>query len=122
MIILTSTDADQVRGLTMKGHALAPRPMVDGNFALPETVLNDPAHQSKRAFLATLNIRLDSTIRAGTPSVPSTPDSPRPDLPLINSDWSQDAALNAACSYKQSWPVAKLVAVNSATDSVVIVD
>lgn len=54
MIILTADDADKVRGLSAAGHALAPRPLADGSFALSETVLADPAHTALRPLLAAL--------------------------------------------------------------------
>ena len=76
MIILSRTDANQVRGLTLRGAALAPRPFrsgspnvnVAGKFGLPEAVLNDPAHNSHVAFLATLPTVRDENINNGTPS------------------------------------------------------
>lgn len=110
MLILTSAVADQVRGLTVKGHALAPKPLADGTWALPEAVLNDPFHASKRDFLiANADIRLDSTISAGTPSIPGTPDSP-----IVGSDWSQDATLLAASTYNSTWPEGQLITVKTA--------
>lgn len=50
-IVLTAAQADQVRGLTKKGHALAPAPLNDGTFALPMSVLDDPAHASLKSLL-----------------------------------------------------------------------
>lgn len=53
MLILTPAVADAVRGPTSKGAALEPRPLADGDFALPERVLDDPAHAEHHALLAT---------------------------------------------------------------------
>lgn len=108
MIILTASDANQVRGLTVPGHALAPSPLIDGTFALPEITLNDPYHVIHKAFLSTLDIRLDSTIRPGTLTIPGDPNSP-----IINSDWSQDRTLLKACTYKSSWRAGELVTVDT---------
>lgn len=49
MIVLTAEQAEQVRG-----PMLDPREMVDGNFILPEAVLEDPAHAAVRELLAAL--------------------------------------------------------------------
>lgn len=54
LIVLTADDADNVRGLTILGHALAPRPLSDGRFALGKSVLTDPAHLEIRSFLTGL--------------------------------------------------------------------
>ena len=54
MIVLTSEQADQVRGIGRGGAALDPREMVDGNFILPEAVLEDPAHAEWRELLSSL--------------------------------------------------------------------
>jgi hypothetical protein len=56
-IILTSSQADQVRGVSMPGHGLHPRPLVDGNFGLPVEVLEDPAHAMHHAMLSSLPVR-----------------------------------------------------------------
>ena len=55
MIILTAQQADDVRGPTSDGCALSPVPLADGvTFVLPETVLDDPAHQQHHEALALL--------------------------------------------------------------------
>lgn len=55
MIILTSTEADQVRGITTPGHALEPFLLADGvTYVLPVAVLADPAHAMHHAFLNSL--------------------------------------------------------------------
>jgi hypothetical protein len=91
MIILQPTEADQVRGLTVRGHALAPRPLADGTFALPEAVLTDPYHAVRKAFLSTLDLRLDSTINPA--------------------DWEQDPVKTAPNAYKSTWVAGQLVTV-----------
>jgi hypothetical protein len=102
MYVLTPTQANGVRGLTVMGHAIAPKPFVasgssrpallNNNFGLPEQVLVDEYHLAKRIELA------------GLPKINETlvPDS----------DWSTDAALLAQCSYNSSWPVGELITVN----------
>lgn len=45
MIILTAEQASLIRGESKEGHALNPRPMLDGNYCLNEAVLDDPAHE-----------------------------------------------------------------------------
>ena len=56
MILLTPAQADQVRGLSTPWAALQPRELTDGNFILPVSVLNDPAHAAKAEFLRTLPV------------------------------------------------------------------
>lgn len=53
MIILTSQQAAQVRGIspTVSYAALDPVPLRDGTFMLPEEVINDPAHADVKALL-----------------------------------------------------------------------
>jgi len=53
-IILTESEADQVRGISTPGHGLHPREFIDGNYGLPIEVLDDPAHAKHHAFLRTL--------------------------------------------------------------------
>jgi hypothetical protein len=93
MIILTATQANQARCLTIKGHAVAPVPLADGTFALPESVLNDFAHARFKSFLQTLPTVRDNTIG--------------------DSDWSQDATKRVANSYKSTWKIGELVTVGS---------
>lgn len=54
MLILDPGTADIVRGPTGPGAALEPRPLADGDFALPARVLEDPAHAEHHALLATM--------------------------------------------------------------------
>jgi hypothetical protein len=54
MIILTSSEADHVRGPTTNGAALAPRRMKAGTHALPEAVLDDPDHAIHHEYLTAL--------------------------------------------------------------------
>lgn len=56
MMLLTPDQAWQVRGDTTEGHRLLPRLMADGNYALPEAVLSDPAHASKLPILEDVEI------------------------------------------------------------------
>ena len=74
MIILTREQANRVRGLTIPGHALAPVPLADGTFALPESVLTDPAHARFHAGLAALPRVLDRSLRQGRPANPDDPE------------------------------------------------
>jgi len=55
-LILTAEEADKVRGRSPKdaGCAIDPRPMKDGRFILGAEVLDDPAHEDVRDFLASL--------------------------------------------------------------------
>lgn len=58
-IILTTAEADAVRGPTAPGAALEPVPLADGvTFVLPEEVLTDPAHGSQHEMLATFPLRV----------------------------------------------------------------
>lgn len=96
MIILTRDQANQVRGFT-NGNALAPSPLVDGTFALPGTVLDDPAHQQHRAFLSGLPqrelTRSDFLYsKAGDP-IDGTP----------NTLTADDIALIEACAFAPWW-------------------
>lgn len=56
MIVLTAGEAEKVRGRSPKdeGQALDPVPLKDGRFMLAEDVLDDPAHDDVRGFLAML--------------------------------------------------------------------
>ena len=60
MIILTEAQVKELgiiddKGLinTSPGHAIAPVPLKDGTYALPERVLQDNAHKLKHDFLKT---------------------------------------------------------------------
>ena len=69
MLILDAATADQVRGLISPGNALAPRPLADGTFALPVSVLNDPAYETLWDFLiANADVMQDQNIRQGEPA------------------------------------------------------
>lgn len=58
MIILTQTQAEQVRGAGANGSRLEPRALADGaTWALPEAVLTDPDYAQQAAFLAALPTR-----------------------------------------------------------------
>lgn len=56
VLILAAEEADKVRGRSPKkdGHALRPTLLKDGRFFLGLEVLNDPAHDDVRDFLAEL--------------------------------------------------------------------
>lgn len=56
MIFLTADEADKVRGLSpsKEGHALIPVECEDGRFKLGEEVLDAPAFEHVRGFLAKL--------------------------------------------------------------------
>lgn len=51
-IVMTKEQADAVRGDTAPYARLRPRNLGDGRYTLPADVLNDPAHESKWALLA----------------------------------------------------------------------
>ena len=54
-LILTSAQADSVRGPTAPGHALEPVLLADGaTYVLPADVLADPAHVVRHDALAAL--------------------------------------------------------------------
>jgi hypothetical protein len=57
MIILTETQADQVRGATENGAQLVPIGIKGGLFVLPETVIDDPNHAAHSEFLSSLPTR-----------------------------------------------------------------
>lgn len=56
MIVLTADEAEKVRGMSPKdrGAVLSPVPLKDGRFFLGPEVLDDPAHEDVRDFLASL--------------------------------------------------------------------
>lgn len=54
MIILTKAQADLVRGRVNLTNSLAPRPLNDGTWVLPEKVLDDPVFTRYRTFLSGL--------------------------------------------------------------------
>lgn len=54
-IILTAAQAEEVRGPTAPGAALEPALLADGvTYALPASILDDPAHVEWHAFLSAL--------------------------------------------------------------------
>lgn len=57
MVILDPATAEAVRGTTANGAALDPRPLADGNFALPVRVLDDPNHAQHASMLAMMLVR-----------------------------------------------------------------
>ena len=61
MIVLTAAQANQVRGLTVYGHALAPVPLTDGMFTLPEACAVDPSHVLRRVVFGGLTRRSVAT-------------------------------------------------------------
>ena len=56
VIVLTAEEADKVRGFSPRksGAALSPAPIKDGRYILGTEVLDDPAHEDVRDFLASL--------------------------------------------------------------------
>jgi hypothetical protein len=54
MMILDAAQAASLRGPTAPGSALDPRPLVDGTFALPIAVRDDPAHAGVHGILQDL--------------------------------------------------------------------
>ena len=107
MIILTRTQANRVRGLSIEGHALAPAPLTNGTFALPESVLDDPAHARYRNVLNELPKVPDDSIRRGEPQ-----DITDPTLPLINSDYEQDPVRRQRNAYSAAWKAGEVVVVD----------
>lgn len=116
MLVMTWDVANGCRGLTVVGHALAPVPMADGTFILPEEVLSDEYHQKHWDFLiANCDIAPDDSFSPGIPMNPDGPASPGgPSVPSIGSDYSQDPDLIAACTYDESWVEGELVYVDPA--------
>jgi hypothetical protein len=53
-ILLTPSQADQVRGPTSPGAMLMPIEVQGGQFVLPMSVLSDPAHDMHHSYLAQL--------------------------------------------------------------------
>jgi hypothetical protein len=111
MIILQDTDADQVRGQTTAGHALAPRPLNDGTFALPDACKTDPFHSDHAAFLATLPMVADNTINPGTQADINSP--------IVGSDWMQPdsdihISILSANTYSSDWSVGMPVSISVA--------
>lgn len=105
MLILTYADADNVRGLTVRGHAIVPVPLADGTLALPETVASDPFHAIRWAYLATLDRTNDSLISPGIPTIAV------PNAPVTNSDWEQSTTIRAMNAFSTTWQVGQLIAV-----------
>lgn len=56
MIVLTAEEAAKIRGRSPRdrGRALDPVPLKDGRFMLGDEVLDDPAHEDVRDFLAAM--------------------------------------------------------------------
>lgn len=104
MIILTPAQANEVRGLTVRGHALVPRLLADGNFALPDAVLSDPYHAVRHAYLKDNGtIVPDESIEKGS--------SGGIDSPIVGSDWEQSATKIAKYAYSKDWPVGEKIVI-----------
>lgn len=96
MIALTEAQANLVRGLTVMGHALAPVPLVDGTFVLPENCATDAAHLVRRTSLQGRPTRAVLTTEyLYNKAVPT----------------AQEIALLAACEFKSTWLPGQLVTV-----------
>jgi len=95
MIILTSTQANRVRGLVIPGHALAPIPLANGMFALPEQVLDDPVFAGFRNVLAALPRR---EVKIGSASDPTA-----------DSELELDPVKRARYAYKSDWRAGDLI-------------
>jgi hypothetical protein len=56
MIVLTAEEAEKIKGRSPRdsGRAILPVPLTDGRFMLGEEVLDDPAHDDVRDFLAAM--------------------------------------------------------------------
>jgi hypothetical protein len=106
VIILTKLQASLVRGLTTKGHALVPRLMADGKFALPESVLNDPVHAKFRPILNALPKIPDSSIKPGTRANPADLNSP-----IIGSDWELDPEKLSRFNFSKNWKPGEIIEV-----------
>ena len=106
MIILTADEADKVRGLTVKYHALAPVPLNDGTFLLPMSVPDDPAHAAHADFLKSLQAReVELTEYLGYQAPPKKPWL-RQSLPP-----EKDAILKANSFDGMLWPEGKTIKV-----------
>jgi len=97
MLILTPEEADQVRGLTSKGNALAPTPLLDGMFALPLQCAEDPGHSKFRRFLRVL----PKQEVAPEDFLASKRGDPLQGKPATATQAERD--LLEACSYKSDW-------------------
>jgi hypothetical protein len=109
MIIMTPTQANGVRGLTVIGHAIAPKPFVasgaarpvcNGNFGLPEETLTDEHHLLRRIELA------------GLPTLPSGLIPEQDWLTITETSSQADKDLVSQSTYSSSWPVGELIIVN----------
>lgn len=114
MIILTAAQANQVRGLTALGHALAPRPFVpsgasnaalNGKFGLPNACLVDEFHANRKPVLQACLFIADAQIHEGTPG-------PNPGDPPVGSDWETDPVITAKYAYNSSWPPGQIIVIN----------
>lgn len=107
LIVMQSSQANAVRGLTVSGHALAPVPTLSGPFVLPRPCAFDAYHASKQALLQSYpHFQL-----ASSNLWPVQEDSSGPPQPVI---WpSSLQQLVAACTYSSSWPVGVTIAVST---------
>lgn len=90
MIILTKEQADNVRGLTKRGHALAPRLLADGTYALPERCKDDPEHAVHSAFLKALPTRA-----------------------VLEAEWETDPVKTESSDFKADWRPGEKVVVSA---------
>lgn len=82
-IILTSEQAEAVRGETAPGAYLDPKPLKDGSFALSSSAIQDTAHLSKIGMLVPLPQREVADHEwAGAPDLTPEPVLVKEDPPL----------------------------------------
>lgn len=106
LIIMQSSQADLVRGLTVLGHALAPAPTLSGPFVLPFECSLDPFHVSKQATLQSFPHFALASSNLWPVQESSNPIEP----PAWPSSMKQ---LVLDCSYKSSWAVGQTIVVST---------
>jgi hypothetical protein len=107
VITMQSSQADQVRGLTVIGHALAPVPTLSNILVLPFECASDPFHADRQALLQSFpHFTLASSNLQPVPSSDGFVTWP-----------SSMQTFVADCTYRSSWPVGQTIAVSAITVS-----
>ncbi len=106
LIVMQSSQADQVRGLTVLGHALAPVYSEGGLWLLPRECAFDAFHSAREALL--LSFPHFALASSNLWPVPSSEGS--------SAGYTYPSSLQtivATCTYKSSWPVGVTITVST---------
>ncbi len=109
LIIMNTSQADAVRGLTVPGHALAPTPTLSNTWIMPFACASDPFHSARQALLQSYPHFTLASSNLQPVQIVSSDGGPSGANP-----WpSSMQTLVAGCTYKSSWPVGQTVGIST---------